>query len=67
MSAITDSLETLRIDMSAATFLDSTALSAIRNKAAASGCALILERPAANVYRLLELTALDGIFTIERG
>jgi anti-anti-sigma factor len=66
---ITDYVGTVRIDMSAVTFVDSSALGAlvaIRNKAVSMGCVLILEKPAPNVYRLFEITSLADIFTIER-
>ncbi len=71
MGAIND-VETVRIDLSAVTFLDSTGLSAliaIGNAATASGRALILEKPAPNVYRIFELTglAVGGPFAIEAG
>ncbi len=68
--AITDYVNTMRIDLSGVTFIDSTALGAlisIRNKAEQHGCALILEKPDPRVTRVLEVTGLTQIFTIETG
>lgn len=57
----------LRIDLSAVTFMDSSALNAlitIRNTAATP---VVLVSPSATVVRLLQLTALEDSFVIESG
>jgi anti-sigma B factor antagonist len=67
---ITDYIGTVRVDLSGVTFLDSSGLNAlisIRNKGLERGCVLILEKPAPNVLRIFELTALTDVFTIEAG
>jgi anti-sigma B factor antagonist len=66
---ITDYVGTVRIDLSAVTFMDSTALGAlvsIRNKAVARNCVVIIEKPAPRVLRVLQLSGLDAVFTIEK-
>jgi anti-sigma B factor antagonist len=63
-----DDVETLSLDLRDVTFMDSTALSAmisLLNLAAESGKTLTLNRVPARIVRLLELTGLDRIFTIE--
>ncbi len=57
--------DTLCIDLSGVTFMDSTALNAlivIRNAASAP---VVLVRPSTSVLRLLKLTSLEQAFTIE--
>ena len=57
--------ETLYVDLSGVTFMDSTALNAlimIRNAASAP---VVLVRPSTSVLRLLQLTALEQAFTID--
>lgn len=66
--AITEATGTLRIDLSGVTFLDSSGIAAlvrIRNTAADS-TTLILENPPPRVVKVLELTGLADVFTIER-
>jgi anti-sigma B factor antagonist len=65
--AITDVTGTLRIDLSAVTFMDSSgvgALVAIRN-ATVDSATLILDNPSPRVLRVLELTGLLHTFAIE--
>jgi anti-sigma B factor antagonist len=66
-AALTPLAGTLRIDLSGVTFMDSTglaALIAIRNKAEPSHV-FILEKPTRNVRRVLEVTGMHKVFTIE--
>lgn len=66
--ALTIACGTLRIDLSAVTFLDSTGINAliqIRNMAA-NTTVLILENPPPQVERILRITGLDAAFHIER-
>jgi anti-sigma B factor antagonist len=66
--AISDFVGTIRIDLAQITFMDSSglaALIAIRNAALDAGRVLILERPAKQVRRVLEVTGLDTAFRIE--
>jgi anti-sigma B factor antagonist len=65
---ITDYVGTVRVDLSAVTFIDSTVLGAlisIRNEAIAHNCVLILEKPVPRVLRVFELCGLATVFTIE--
>jgi anti-sigma B factor antagonist len=58
----------LHIDLSEVTFMDSTglgALVAINTAAAVDSGSVVLVGPTPRVLRLLELTALDQIFTID--
>lgn len=64
--ALSELCSTLRIDLSDVTFLDSTGLGAlIRIRNAAEPRPVILESPRPNVMRVLEVTAMDQVFTIE--
>jgi anti-sigma B factor antagonist len=66
-AALTPLAGTLRIDLSGVTFMDSTglaALIAVRNKAE-PGHVFILEQPTRRVRRILEITGLHEVFTIE--
>lgn len=58
----------LIVDLLDVTFIDSTglgALVAVRNESEAAGKKLVLHRPDDNVARLLNLTGLDTVFTVE--
>lgn len=60
-------LQTLVLDLSEVTFIDSTGISAlvaIRNNAASQTVTLVLRRPAPRVRRLIEITNLDTVFEI---
>jgi anti-sigma B factor antagonist len=57
--------ETLYLDLSGVTFMDSTALSALITIRNAASAPVVLVRPSPSVLRLLQLTALDQAFTIE--
>jgi anti-sigma B factor antagonist len=66
-AALTPLAGTLRVDLSGVTFMDSTglgALIAIQKKAEPSHV-LILEKPTRSVRRVLEVTGLHEVFTIE--
>jgi anti-sigma B factor antagonist len=64
--ALSELCSTLRIDLSEVTFLDSTGLGAlIRIGNRAKPRPVILENPRPNVMRVLELTAMHHVFTIE--
>ncbi len=65
--AITAFTGTVRVDLSQVTFMDSTglnALIAIRNHCEPHHV-LVLEGPPPQVRRILEVSGLDGLFTIE--
>ena len=65
-AALTNACGTLRIDLAEMTFLDSTgigALISIRNHA--DRATLILENPPPQVRKILEITGLTDLFTIE--
>lgn len=58
----------LVLDLAAVDFVDSSGLGTLvelRNIAADTGGTLLLRHPSGRVRRLLELTALDAVFTIE--
>jgi anti-sigma B factor antagonist len=60
---------TLVIDMMDVSFLDSTGLSvlvALRNASGEVGAPIVLLDPSPRVMRVLEITALDGVFDIRR-
>jgi anti-sigma B factor antagonist len=60
---------TLVVEMGETEFLDSTGLGALvhlRNSSESSGRKLILRNPTRQAERVLSLTALDTVFTIER-
>lgn len=59
----------LVVDLAETEFLDSTGLGALvhlRNASESSGRKLILRNPPRQAERVLALTALDSVFTIER-
>jgi anti-sigma B factor antagonist len=59
---------TIRVDLSGVTFLDSTGLGAligIRNAAEAARRILILDRPSPQALRILQITGLTDLFTIQ--
>jgi anti-sigma B factor antagonist len=59
---------TLAVDLSAVTFLDSTALGAfiaLHNAATSLGKCLVLRKVSDRVLRLLDLTGLDRLFAVE--
>jgi anti-sigma B factor antagonist len=63
--AIAAGSQTLVLDLSDVTFLDSSglgALIAIRNASLAAGCALVLLHPSDRVNKVLELSGLTGVF-----
>lgn len=68
-AALTQSrLACLVLDLAAVDFLDSTGLGTLvelRNVATDTGGSLLLRQPSTCVRRLLELTALDAVFTVE--
>lgn len=58
----------LAVDLAGVTFIDSSGLSALirmRNAAVAAGKELALRNPSPRVQRMLELTALSGVFATE--
>jgi anti-anti-sigma factor len=57
--------DTLYLDLSGVTFMDSTALNALITIRNAASEPVVLVRPSTSVLRLLQLTALDQAFTIE--
>jgi anti-sigma B factor antagonist len=66
--AISDFIGTIRVDLSQVTFMDSTGLAAlvgIRNAALAHGRVLILQAPSERVRKILDITKLSAVFTIE--
>lgn len=59
---------TLVLDLSGVSFLDSSGIGTLvelRNVATDSGGALVLRKPSERTRRLLEITALDSVFTID--
>ncbi|MHA3702596.1 STAS domain-containing protein [Jatrophihabitans sp. YIM 134969] len=59
---------TLVLDLSGVSFLDSSGIGTLvelRNVATDTGGQLVLRRPSARTRRLLEITALDTVFTID--
>lgn len=64
-----DDCRKLVVDVAGMEFLDSTGLGALvhlRNSSEATGRKLILRNPTRQAERVLALTALDTVFTIER-
>jgi anti-sigma B factor antagonist len=58
------------VDLEDLDFIDSTGLDALvraRDRVLAYGAELVLRSPSHRVYRLLELTGLDRLFTVEGG
>jgi anti-sigma B factor antagonist len=69
---LTEPMHTTRvvIDLEDLDFIDSTGLDALvraRDRVLAYGAELVLRSPSHRVYRLLELTGLDRLFTVEGG
>ena len=59
---------TLRLDLSALTFLDSTGIRVLiagSRRAGAEGCSLVLHAPTRSVLKALRLTGVDGLMVIE--
>ena len=59
---------TLVLDLSGVSFLDSSGIGTLvelRNVATDTGGALVLRRPSDRTRRLLEITALDTVFSID--
>lgn len=57
--------ESLYLDLSGVTFMDSSALNALLTIRNAASAPVVLVSPSGSVMRLLELTALDQAFVIE--
>jgi anti-anti-sigma factor len=57
--------ESLYLDLSAVSFMDSSALNALITIRNAASAPVVLVAPSAPVMRLLQLTALDQAFVIE--
>ena len=60
---------TLVLDLSGVAFLDSSGIGTLvelRNVAGDTGGDLVLRRPSDRTRRLLEITALDSVFSVER-
>jgi len=66
--ALADGAQSLVLDLSEVTFLDSSglgALIAIRNAVLEAGRVLQLRQPSARVNKVLELSGLTGVFDIQ--
>jgi anti-sigma B factor antagonist len=62
--AVQTAAQAVRVDLTAVTFVDSTALAAMVdawNEAGARGITFCLERAAPNVQRVLDITGLDRL------
>jgi anti-sigma B factor antagonist len=65
----TGNVGTVVFDLSAVTFVDSTGLGVIaasRQRVEREGGELVLRGPRPNTVKVLEITGLDRVFTIER-
>lgn len=60
---------TLVLDLAGVAFLDSSGIGTLvelRNVAGDTGGEVVLRRPSVRTRRLLEITALDSVFSVER-
>lgn len=66
-AAIAGGATSIVVDMASVVFMDSTALGALieaKKRAEAAGASLVLSDVPQNTARLLQLTALDQVFTV---